>query len=96
MGSAGVRICWGVLLVLLPLVAHAEFWASAKAQRYHKPSCRWVARIAPEYRVKFATREAAWAAGYQPCEVCRPPGFAAEPKKRNSKNKPPPPRPILN
>jgi Metal binding domain of Ada len=68
--------------VLLPVTAQAEFWASQKSQKYHKPSCRWVAQITPEYRVKFATKDAAWAAGYKPCEVCRPPGFDLEPQKK--------------
>jgi methylphosphotriester-DNA--protein-cysteine methyltransferase len=77
-----------VLWLLLLSVAHAEFWASQKSQTYHKPSCRWVAQITPEYRVRFATKDAAWAAGYKPCEVCRPPGFALEPQKRRVVKKP--------
>lgn len=74
-------------MVLLPLVAHAEFWGSTKSQRYHKPSCRWVAQITPEYRVKFATKDTAWATGYRPCEVCRPPGFASEPGKTRGRGR---------
>lgn len=73
-----------LIVLLLPAVAKAEFWASTKSTSYHKPSCRWVAQITPEYRVKFATKDTAWAAGYKPCEVCRPAGFAAEPKKRRA------------
>ncbi len=73
-----------LFLVLLPVVAQAEFWASTKSTRYHKPSCRWVAQITPEYRVKLPTKDAAWAAGLKPCDVCRPAGFAAEPKKRRA------------
>lgn len=79
-----------LVLALLPVAARAEFWASTKAKSYHQPSCRWVARITPEYRLKFATKDAAWAAGYKPCEVCRPPGFAAEPGKKKLRTTPSP------
>ena len=79
--------CMVVLAVLLPAVANAEFWASTKSKSYHKPSCRWVSQITPEYRVKFASKDTAWAAGYKPCEVCRPSGFAAEPLKKRSAKK---------
>ena len=80
-----MRLLFGVVFLLLPMVASAEFWASTKSKSYHKPSCRWVAQITPEYRVKFATKDLAWTAGYKPCEVCRPPGFAAEPGKKRVK-----------
>jgi methylphosphotriester-DNA--protein-cysteine methyltransferase len=73
-----------LFIILLPVGAQAEFWASTKSISYHKPACRWVAQITPDYRIKFATKDAAWAAGYKPCEVCRPAGFAAEPKKRRA------------
>ena len=85
MGSAVRSAMLILLLALAPGLARAEFWASTKAQRYHKPSCRWVARITPEFRVKFATRDSAWAAGYRPCEVCRPPGFAVEPLRKSQR-----------
>ncbi|MDE3230363.1 MAG: methylated-DNA--[protein]-cysteine S-methyltransferase [Chloroflexota bacterium] len=40
---------------------------------YCYPTCHHAYRIAEEHRVTFADEEAAHAAGYRPCHVCRPP-----------------------
>ncbi|MCL5110434.1 MAG: methylated-DNA--[protein]-cysteine S-methyltransferase [Chloroflexi bacterium] len=39
---------------------------------YCQPTCRHAQRIAPRHRVEFAAAAAAEAAGYRPCQVCRP------------------------
>ncbi len=39
---------------------------------YCRPGCPPGRRMKPENRVHFETREAARAAGYRPCKVCRP------------------------
>ncbi|MCC6178699.1 MAG: methylated-DNA--[protein]-cysteine S-methyltransferase [Chloroflexi bacterium] len=36
------------------------------------PTCRWVPEIPPERRVTFPGARAALAAGYRPCDACRP------------------------
>lgn len=61
------------LLVLLPVMAWADFYGSAKADKYHLKECRWAKRIAKENLVTFKTSADAVKAGYQPCETCKPP-----------------------
>jgi len=45
---------------------------SKKRNVFHRPDCRWAAKIAPQNLVRFRTREEALKAGYRPCKVCRP------------------------
>lgn len=52
--------------------APAKYIGNANSKKFHRPDCEWAAKIAPKNRVEFATREAAIAAGYAPCKVCRP------------------------
>jgi methylphosphotriester-DNA--protein-cysteine methyltransferase len=39
---------------------------------YHLPGCDWVAKIAPRQRADFDTADAARAARFRPCRVCKP------------------------
>ena len=39
---------------------------------YHLPDCDWVARIVPRQRADFDSPDAAGAARYRPCRVCKP------------------------
>ncbi len=64
-----------LMLILLPAVAGAELWGSAKSRIYHQRLCRWLPQIKQEYRVSFPTVAAAQKAGYRPCGTCRPPGL---------------------
>jgi hypothetical protein len=41
-------------------------------KKYHRVGCQFGDRINPADRVVFASPEAAKAAGYEPCRVCRP------------------------
>lgn len=66
-----------LVLTLLPAAVHAELWGSAKSGTYHIASCRYVKKIAKEYRIKFDSATAARDAGYKPCEVCKPPKTAS-------------------
>lgn len=50
-----------------------EFWASAKSNRYHFPSCRYAKKIKKEYLIIFESPEEAIDALYVPCKVCLPP-----------------------
>jgi len=53
--------------------AGAAFVGSNQSDKYHYPTCRWAKKILPENRLCFASAEAARAAGYVPCGVCKPP-----------------------
>jgi len=46
--------------------------ASDHREPFHRPTCAAAQRITPEHLQKFATREAAIAAGHRPCGICRP------------------------
>ena len=39
---------------------------------FHRPDCKWAARISPKNLEVFETREDAIAAGHRPCKVCNP------------------------
>lgn len=61
------------LLLFVPSLIAAEFWASKNSNKYHSPDCRWAQKIKPSNLVKFNSPEDAREAGYIPCKVCRPP-----------------------
>lgn len=46
---------------------------SINSNIYHYPSCIWAQKIKPENEIWFSSPEDAWAHGYRPCEVCKPP-----------------------
>lgn len=46
---------------------------SVYSNRYHYPDCEWARRIFPGNQIWFSSSREARAAGYVPCEVCRPP-----------------------
>ncbi|MBC7345230.1 MAG: thermonuclease family protein, partial [Clostridia bacterium] len=52
--------------------ASGKYIGNASSKKFHRPDCEWAAKIASKNRVEFTTREAAIAAGYEPCKVCRP------------------------
>jgi O-6-methylguanine DNA methyltransferase len=58
----------------LERLAHAgvRFAGSDTTHVYCFPSCRHARRVADVHRVTFHSAEAAVAAGYRPCTVCRP------------------------
>ena len=45
---------------------------SSKSDKYHLPSCRYAENILPSNQVWFSSKAAAQAAGYVPCQVCKP------------------------
>jgi hypothetical protein len=49
-----------------------RYYGSATTRIYCFPTCRNARRIAQPYRVAFRSRHQAAAAGYRPCQVCRP------------------------
>ena len=46
------------------------FHGNVTTKKFHKPTCRYY--NCKNCLKKFATREEALAAGYQPCQVCKP------------------------
>ena len=41
--------------------------------RFHRVSCVWAERIAPERRIEYdGDRDELLAVGYQPCHYCKP------------------------
>lgn len=49
-----------------------RFVGSDTTRIYCHPTCRAARRITPEHRTEFVTTAAATAAGYRPCQQCRP------------------------
>jgi competence protein ComEC len=45
---------------------------SSKSDKYHLPSCRYAEKILPGNQVWFSSKAEAQAAGYVPCQVCKP------------------------
>lgn len=48
------------------------YYASAKTDKFHKPSCEWAQKISSKNLVTFNSRDEAIASGRSPCEVCNP------------------------
>lgn len=65
-----------LLILALAGVALAQqesyYVASRLRAPFHRPSCRWAAKITPNHLQTFRTREEAVAAGHRPCLVCLP------------------------
>jgi len=40
--------------------------------KFHIADCQWVAKMNPENKICFASRQEALAQGYEPCKVCNP------------------------
>ena len=51
-----------------------EYWASSHSSKhlYHKSTCEWAQKIKESNKVVFKTKEEAEAAGYVPCDTCKP------------------------
>lgn len=48
------------------------FVGSTTSNKYHRPDCRYAAKIRPENKVYFANEEEAKRQGYLPCKACNP------------------------
>jgi methylphosphotriester-DNA--protein-cysteine methyltransferase len=53
--------------------AGVRYVSSVSGDSYCYPSCHSTQSIAPEQLITFASEEEAVAAGYIPCDACRPP-----------------------
>ncbi|AEG13881.1 nuclease (SNase domain-containing protein) [Desulfofundulus kuznetsovii DSM 6115] len=45
---------------------------NARSKKFHRPDCEYGRQTAPDNRVRFATKEKALDAGYEPCNACKP------------------------
>ena len=50
----------------------SEYWASAKTDKFHLPTCEWAEKISDNNKVVYQSRNDAIADGKQPCSVCNP------------------------
>lgn len=48
------------------------YWASAKANKFHKPSCEWAQKIKESNKIVYTSRDEAIADGRVPCGACNP------------------------
>ena len=61
--------------LILPSIALSSgnnYIGSKESNKYHLYDCRWVKNIKKENVVEFKTVKEAIAAGYKPCETCKP------------------------
>jgi methylphosphotriester-DNA--protein-cysteine methyltransferase len=69
------RVLLSLLVILFMSVTlyAAEYRGSTQSTKYHYPSCRLAQNINASNLVKFSTPEAANRAGFDPCQICKPP-----------------------
>lgn len=61
-----------VFILAAAALASAPYVASVLRAPFHRVTCRWAAKIAPENAVYYETRAQAIADGHRPCKVCKP------------------------
>ena len=49
-----------------------EYWASAKADKFHLPTCEWAEKISDNNKIVYHSRDDAVDDGKVPCGVCNP------------------------
>ena len=52
--------------------ANTEYWASAKAEKFHTPDCEWAQKISQSNKIVYHSRQEALNDGRTPCHVCYP------------------------
>ena len=52
--------------------SHTEYWASAKAEKFHLPTCEWAQKISDSNKVVYQSRNDAIEDGKVPCTACNP------------------------
>ncbi|MBQ7929182.1 MAG: zinc ribbon domain-containing protein [Methanobrevibacter sp.] len=52
--------------------ASTEYWASAKAEKFHTPDCEWAQKISESNKIVYQSRDDAIADGKVPCGACNP------------------------
>ena len=50
----------------------SEYWASAKAEKFHLPTCEWAEKISEDNKIIYQSREEAIEDGKIPCGACNP------------------------
>lgn len=57
----------------LPPPAPSELYVGdRRGHRFHRPGCKYIAKLSPERRVEYKTRDAAFDEGENPCQECKP------------------------
>ncbi len=49
-----------------------EYWASAKAEKFHLPTCEWAEKISDDNKIIYHSRDDAIEDGKVPCGACNP------------------------
>lgn len=49
-----------------------EYWASAKAEKFHLPTCEWAQKISDSNKIVYHSRSDAIDDGKVPCTACNP------------------------
>ena len=49
-----------------------EYWASAKAEKFHLPTCEWAEKISDDNKIIYQSRDDAIEDGKVPCGACNP------------------------
>lgn len=52
--------------------SNTEYWASAKAEKFHLPTCEWAQKISEDNKIVYDSRDKAIADGKIPCSACNP------------------------
>ena len=52
--------------------SHTEYWASAKAEKFHLPTCEWAQKISDSNKIVYQSRNDAIEDGKVPCTACNP------------------------
>lgn len=52
--------------------ASSEYWASAKAEKFHTPDCEWAQKISESNKIVYHSRDDAIEDGKVPCGACNP------------------------
>ena len=60
------------MLFAFSALAGSGYVASELCKAFHRPNCRYVRRIRPNYVIHFDTREEAIREGVKPCRICKP------------------------
>ena len=50
----------------------SEYWASAKAEKFHLPTCEWAEKISDDNKIIYHSRDDAIEDGKVPCGACNP------------------------
>ncbi|MBI4643544.1 MAG: hypothetical protein HY790_00200 [Deltaproteobacteria bacterium] len=62
-----------LLLVSVALALDYKYVALKRGKKYHYPTCEYAQRVDSRLLLYFNSAKEAQAAGYKPCNTCKPP-----------------------